>query len=131
MRKIKKIIVHCADTPPSMDIGVEEIRKWHKDQGWKDVGYHYVIRRDGTVETGRDLTEVGAHVANHNADSIGICVVGGKGGFNFTWSQLQALKAIVDYLRKMFPEAELGGHCDYDSRKTCPNFDVKQLFEVE
>jgi len=131
MRKIRKIIVHCADTPPNMDIGVEEIRKWHKDQGWKDVGYHYVIRRDSTLEEGRPLEEAGAHVANHNADSIGICLVGGKGGFNFTWSQLVVLKAVVEYLQGMFPEAELGGHCDYDNRKTCPNFDVKQLFEVE
>lgn len=78
MRKINDLIVHCAATYDTMDIGVKEIRKVHVDEnGWKDIGYHFVIRRDGTVEKGRDVSVIGAHVLNHNANSIGICLAGG------------------------------------------------------
>ena len=81
------IIVHCADTLATMDIGVEEIRRWHvEERGWDDIGYANVIRRDGTIELGRDLDgdgdvadEIGAHAAGFNAQSIGVCLVGGRG----------------------------------------------------
>lgn len=105
MRTIDSIIIHCAYTPPGMDIGATEIRRWHvEERGWKDIGYHYVVRRDGDVEPGRDLDgdgdvveEVGAHAAGHNAHSIGICLVGGRAeddqapDCNFTPAQWSSL----------------------------------------
>src|SRR5690554_2206478 len=124
MRKIRKIIIHAADTPPNMDIGVEEIRDWHVNgNGWRDIGYHYVIRRDGTVERGRSEEVAGAHVYGHNSDSIGICLVGGKparhGGpaCNFTRAQWIALEDRVRDLVRRYPMVEVSGHNDYTSDK--------------
>ena len=77
MRGITTIAVHCAATTPDMDIGAATIDRWHKERGFSSIGYHYVIRRDGTLETGRPLNTPGAHVQGHNAHSIGICLAGG------------------------------------------------------
>jgi len=77
-RPINLIVVHASYTPPSMDIGAETIRDWHvNDNGWDDIGYHYVITRAGEVEVGRPLEMAGAHVRGHNDDSIGVCLIGG------------------------------------------------------
>ena len=78
MREINTFIIHCSDTYPDMDIGVEEIRRWHKERGWSDIGYHYVIRRNGKIEEGRNDGIVGAHAKGMNENSLGICMVGGK-----------------------------------------------------
>lgn len=130
MRDIAKIIIHCAATPADMDIGVAEIRRWHVDErGWRDIGYHFVIRRDGTVERGRPQAEAGAHVRGHNGDSIGICLVGGKPGFNFHYSQMDALVDLVLDLRDQYPSATVHGHNEFDSGKDCPCFDVQAWFD--
>lgn len=123
------IILHCSATPPNMDIGRSEIDKWHKDRGWAGIGYHYVIRRDGTVEDGRPLDEVGAHVQGHNNNSVGVCLVGGVDGSNspqdnFTDAQWASLTMLVEALLETFPNAQVKGHRDFDSRKACPSFDV-------
>lgn len=134
MRTINKIIIHAAYTPPGQDIGVAEIRRWHVEgNGWSDIGYHYVIRRNGVVEEGRPLEQAGAHVAGHNHDSIGICLVGGElagagpqtPDCNYTAAQWAALEALVGYFAKRFPDAVIRGHRDYDSSKACPCFDVE------
>lgn len=125
MRPIERIVVHCADTPKGMDIGADEIRRWHvEDNGWRDIGYHWIVRRDGTVEAGRPEEEPGAHVAGHNSRTIGICLIGGKGGFNFTRQQLAALEAKVIDLAREYPQAQVCGHTDLDSSKPCPQFDA-------
>jgi N-acetylmuramoyl-L-alanine amidase len=81
MRKINRIFVHCSDTPTGRDVSAADIKRWHTDpkpkgNGWRDIGYSHVIRIDGTIELGRPVEQVGAHVAGHNSDSIGICLVG-------------------------------------------------------
>jgi len=124
---IQKLIIHCADTPEHMDIGAEEIRRWHVEgNGWSDIGYHYVIRRCGLIETGRDESTPGAHVRGHNTGSIGICMVGGKGGCNFTAAQWVALGPLVcDVLeRHELGTDDVYGHRDFDDGKTCPTFDA-------
>ncbi len=126
MRRITQIILHCSATHPGMDIGVAEIRKWHMDKGWRDVGYHYVIRRSGLVENGRPLSEQGAHCEGQNANSIGICIVGGVNranapDSNFTSKQWSALEDLVSELIDDFPEAQVTGHRAY-STKACPSF---------
>ena len=73
----EKIIIHCSATRPSQDIGSNDIDRWHREKGWLKIGYHLVITRDGTLELGRDLDEVGAHAYGHNANSVGVCMVGG------------------------------------------------------
>ena len=132
MRNINQIIIHCADTYKHMDVGVKEIREWHKERGFNDVGYHYVIRRDGTIEQGRALKTIGAHASGFNTNSIGICYVGGKGDDNKpednrTPEQKQAMQDLVAVLKKKFPNAEVLGHNDVSS-KSCPCFNVKSEF---
>jgi N-acetylmuramoyl-L-alanine amidase len=127
MRTLDKIIFHCAFTPPQMDIGVEEIRQWHLAKGWADIGYHFVIRRDGSVETGRPIGMMGAHCLGQNANSIGVCLVGGMnttGGpdSNFTLHQY----VTVDSLKSIYSALTVHGHREF-SPKDCPCFDVAVL----
>lgn len=140
MRTIRRIFVHCADTPPSMDIGAAEIRRWHiEERKWRDIGYHAVIRRDGTVEAGRDLDgdgdvdeEIGAHAAGHNADSLAVCMVGGRGRdgkaeCNFTLAQWRALDSVLAGWLEKYPGATVLGHNDVESGKQCPGFAARYL----
>lgn len=138
MRPIKRIIVHCAATPPSMDIGAEEIRRWHTDpkpegRGWSDIGYHGVIRRDGMYEPGRPEYRSGAHARGHNADTLAVCLVGGvtKAGRpsnNFKPEQLMTLKHVILWWSAAY-EIELEdvlGHRDLPGvAKACPSFDLR------
>ena len=130
MRDIDRIVIHCADTYARMDIGVREIDEWHRARGFNQIGYHFVVRRDGSVETGRSVKEVDAHVKGYNAKSIGICMVGGKHDdgrpdANFTRPQWRALDTLVGKLVGEFPNATVCGHRDLDPNKSCPCFDVK------
>ena len=136
MREISKIVIHCADTPSTMDIGVKEIRQWHViDNGWKDIGYHYVIRRNGIVEKGREDSVVGSHVAGHNTNSIGVCLVGGRQTTTtlnkdlFTKDQFNSLANLLKDLKTTYPKASIIGHSDLDNKKTCPNFNVEDYLE--
>lgn len=122
-----------------MDVGADWIRDIHVNQnGWRDIGYHYVIKRDGSIEKGRDESVVGAHTTGHNHDSIGICLIGGKARSghgehsnpaNFTHSQWETLRNLVKQLIIEYPDAQLYGHGDLNSGKSCPSFDVKAWAE--
>ena len=131
------IVIHCAATKPSMDIGVKDIDKWHRQRGWRKVGYHYVIKRDGEVEIGRELDEVGAHAKGFNSNSVGICLVGGlsedgKPENNYTDEQWIALRETVNQLKLPYPEAEVLGHRDLpDVKKACPSFDVREWWKTK
>lgn len=135
MREIDTAVVHCAYTPPSMNIGAEEIRRWHvEDNGWSDIGYHYVIPRDGRLQLGRSFNRAGAHVRGHNASSVGICLIGGmrEDGsgpeFNYTLLQMRQLLILLKNLQIEFDVRSIVGHCDLDPNKSCPNFNVKEWF---
>lgn len=126
----KTLIVHCAATMPTMNIGLREIRQWHKERGFLDVGYHFIIRRDGTIETGRDVKQVGAHTVGQNETSVGICLVGGvddkmQPQANFTTQQMTTLRKLLADLKGLFPQAVVKGHRDF-AAKACPSFDVKR-----
>ncbi len=141
----KMITVHCSATQPAADIGAAEIRKWHKDKGWSDIGYHAVIRRNGSVEAGRPEWKVGAHVAGHNTDNLGVCLVGGinpqgKAENNFTPEQMAALRQVLQGWMKKYsiPAGKVMGHRDWspdkngdgkitpnEFMKDCPCFDVR------
>ena len=128
------LIIHCSATRPSQDVGVKEIDGWHRAEGYLGIGYHAVIRRNGTIEYGRDALEIGAHAKPWNSISYGICLVGGvseenvrKAEDNFTPAQMEALKGLLTKLRASYPQAEIIGHRDVpDVRKDCPSFDVKR-----
>ena len=131
MRMINQLVVHASATPASMDIGAKEIDRWHREKGWLQIGYHYVIRRDGTVEDGRPIGFAGAHARGHNRHSIGICMIGGENGIvhdmgNYTPEQMRSLFDFITKLKEDYPEAEVLGHRDFPNvNKTCPCFDVR------
>ncbi len=131
-KSTKYLVVHCSATRPSLDVGVKEIRQWHKNQGWEDIGYHFVIRRDGRVEKGRPVDMIGAHVAAYNSTSVGVCMVGGvnQKDFtvaenNFTKEQFASLKTVLKMLSEKYPGAKVLGHRDFPKvAKACPSFDA-------
>jgi len=130
--KTDTIVIHCAATKPSMDIGYDEIRKWHvEDNGWDDVGYHYIIKRDGTLQIGRDESMVGSHARQVNGTSLGICLVGGVDDNNdwennFNDEQFETLKTIVLKLKDKYQIEKIIGHYEVDDVKKCPSFDVTE-----
>jgi N-acetyl-anhydromuramyl-L-alanine amidase AmpD len=115
-----------------MDIGVKEIDSWHKERGWSKIGYHDVIRRDGTLEFGRAENEVGAHARGYNSISVGICMVGGvdnsnKPKNNFTQKQFKTLKRSITFYKILFPEVSIIAHYDVNPDKACPSFNVEEF----
>ena len=123
MRHIEQIILHCAATPNGKAFSAKDIDKWHKEQGWTKIGYHFVIKIDGSVDEGRRVSEVGAHAVGFNLDSIGICLIGTD---KFTQAQWDALKVLVTWLKAQYPEAGIVGHRDLPNvKKECPGFSVK------
>lgn len=135
-QEVKYLVVHCAATPPTMDIGAKEIDRWHRANGWLCIGYHFVIRRDGTVENGRDLSMVGAHEPAVNRVSLGICMVGGvdadmKAENNFTPAQFESLKTLLAQLRHDGYNGEVIGHRDVNPHKDCPSFDAKAWWKTQ
>lgn len=114
-----------------MDIGIKEIDRWHRERGYFSAGYHFVIRRDGTVETGRKLDQPGAHARGWNHLSLGFCLVGGRAAKgkqaeqNFTPAQYAALSQLLHGLTFKYPNAQVVGHGDLPGTATaCPSFDV-------
>lgn len=129
------IIIHCAATRPDMDIGAAEIDKWHRARNFLCIGYHVVIRRDGTVEKGRDLDSPGAHARGYNGTSVGVCMVGGindqgEPERNFTDAQWDSLKAVISGLTEQYPEAKVIGHNEVDAHKACPSFNVQEWLGI-
>ena len=132
-RTIDEIIIHCSATVEGIDYTVEDIRRWHKQQGWSDIGYHYVVYRDGTVHDGRDVDISGAHCTNHNAHSIGICYIGGLAKDKKTAKDTRTdaqkvgiLSTLLD-LRKLYPKAKIYGHRNF-ANKDCPSFDAAKEY---
>jgi N-acetylmuramoyl-L-alanine amidase len=128
---VKFLVVHCTASKPGQKVDASVIARWHRERGFLKIGYHFVILPDGTIEKGRELTEVGAHVQGYNSQSLGICLVGGlnsQGKPADTYSPLQKkqLADLIKELLKQFPNAVVQGHRDFPHvNKDCPCFDVK------
>lgn len=137
-RTIKEIIIHCAATPEGKPFTVDDICRWHKQQGWATIGYHYVIHLDGSLHTGRDVDISGAHCSRggHNTYSIGICYVGGVAADGKTAkdtrtpAQKRSLLSLLVDLKKLYPDAVIYGHHDFDPGKDCPSFNAKQEYSL-
>ena len=128
------IIIHCSATREGQDIKAADIKRWHKERGFDDIGYHYVIDLDGTIEKGRDESLVGAHCKGHNATSIGICYVGGcdknmKPKDTRTPEQRRSMLSLVRKLVNKYkiPVTQIWAHHDFDKHKECPSFDVSEF----
>jgi len=157
-KKTERIVLHCSATPPSWDIGAKEIGELHtalktrkiqwgpfeiRGKQFREIGYHLVIRRDGRIEPGRPMSDVGAHAKGFNSTSFAICMVGGiddagKGENNFTQAQWKAADIAVHFAKRAYPDAEILGHRDlspdldgdgkieqHEWTKLCPCFDAR------
>lgn len=140
MRQINRFVIHCSATRPEwmasagLDAQVAEIRRWHQSppKNWLDIGYHWIIGRKGEVARGRSETMQGAHVAGHNHDSIGFCLIGGHGSDaqdapeeHFTAPQLRALRRLLSQRLTAYPGATIHGHNEFAAR-ACPGFDARK-----
>lgn len=140
MRHINQIVVHCSATNPwwmqnsSTSAKVAEIRRWHMapPRNWSDIGYHLIIDRDGTVAGGRPMERTGAHTLGQNTGSIGVCLIGGRGGTmhddflaNFTEEQEESLHINLHLLKQRFGDVLISGHNQY-AAKACPCFNVPE-----
>jgi len=134
VRDINRIILHCSATPEGAKFTAADIRSWHLARGWSDIGYHYVIGLDGTVESGRCISKQGAHTKGHNKDSIGICYIGGVDADRrpcntLTAHQHLAIRRLCRSLcRVLNKPLQLHGHNEYSS-KACPSFAIADEFE--
>lgn len=134
---ISFIVIHCSATPPIMDIGASDIRKWHVEKnGWRDIGYSDVIRRDGRLEAGRPYGDTLAHASGFNSNSVAVCLVGGvdddgESKSNFTKAQFDSLRVWISFMLLKYPGAKLLGHRDLPNvNKDCPCFDVQHWFNT-
>tara|TARA_R110000851_G_scaffold306239_2_gene464485 strand:- start:1600 stop:1980 length:381 start_codon:yes stop_codon:yes gene_type:complete len=126
MRSIDKHIIHCSD---SLHGDVSEIRKWHKARGFNDIGYHYVILSDGSLQVGRNIQKIGAHCKGLNTGSVGTCLIGKKD--TFTNAQFETLKELHGGLNVLFPNIELRNHYEFNKNKTCPTFDAREKIKCQ
>lgn len=132
-RAINKIIVHCSATAEGKDFTTSQIRQWHLARGFSDIGYHWVIYRDGSAHKGRDESKVGAHCTGHNSHSIGVCYIGGCTADGRTpkdtrtEAQKVTLLRLLKELKSRYPRATIHGHREY-ANKACPSFDAKKEY---
>ena len=117
MRTITLIVLHCSGTRTTQKYTFRQCREDHRRRGWKDIGYHYYITRDGQVHEGRPLWQEGAHCKGHNKHSIGICYEGGldalgNPGDTRTRAQRESMRALLERLHDQFPSAIIMGHRD-------------------
>lgn len=133
-RYINEIIVHCSATPEGKDYTVSDIKKWHIQRGFNDVGYHYIVYLDGSVHGGRDEHKIGAHCTGHNNHSIGVCYIGGvaKDGKTpkdtRTDAQKKALLELLRELKGKYPEAKIYPHYKF-AAKACPSFNAEKEYK--
>ena len=131
MREITEIVLHCTATPLGRDVHIDEVRRWHtQGNGWKDVGYHYLITLDGCLELGRDLYTQGAHVKGHNATTVGVAYVGGLDADGepcdtMTCEQEETFEHLCFALQLVLAKPlHVSGHNDHTDNKACPGFRV-------
>jgi len=146
MREIEYIAVHCSATKEGKEFDVADITRWHINKGWSDCGYHYIIKLDGTIELGRPIEKIGAHVFGFNRNSIGICYIGGldeEGNPKDTRTPEQkvALFGLIKKLTLIHHDSVVQGHRDFSPDKDgdgiiepfewlkhCPCFDAKEEY---
>ena len=127
MRKLTEIILHCSDSPDRLDkIGASDIDRWHRERGWSQIGYHFVIKRDGTVENGRSIHIMGAHCKGRNRHSIGVCWIGQD---EMTPVQRKSVDSLLWVLSRRYgiPHESVFGHTEINPHKTCPNIDMNLI----
>jgi N-acetyl-anhydromuramyl-L-alanine amidase AmpD len=124
IKLVRHFIIHCSDSDRPEDDNIKAIREWHLERGFLDVGYHFFIPKNGVIEQGRNLWQVGAHCAGYNTYSIGICLSGKK---DFVERQFSACATLIKKIHSLYPTTNfrpIRPHNYFNDTKTCPNFDV-------
>jgi N-acetyl-anhydromuramyl-L-alanine amidase AmpD len=130
LKDISIIVLHCSasDNPAHDDIAV--IKQWHLERGFKAVGYHYFIRKNGDIQIGRTIDFVGAHTIGFNLESVGICLSGDQ---EFTEEQFKSAARLIDNLYLILPNLKkkygVLPHRFFNTNKTCPNYQIKEVFK--
>jgi N-acetyl-anhydromuramyl-L-alanine amidase AmpD len=131
LHSVDYIVVHCSATKVTQDYTVEQLRRDHRSRGFKDIGYHFYIRRDGSKTEHRRVYEVGAHCRPYNYNSIGVCYEGGfwadgTPGDTRTDAQKRTMDDLIRELLQIYPNAVVHGHRDMPraAPKLCPCYDV-------
>jgi N-acetylmuramoyl-L-alanine amidase len=128
------IVIHSTHTKPNSNISIRTVDEWHRKRGLLRVGYHLFIKRNGQIEVGRNLNDIGAHTKEHDLDSVSVCLAGGLNtrgvtAPDYTKEQLESLFVLVKTLNQMYPDAEVVGHRDLN-KTDCPSFDVREWWIV-
>ena len=132
-RYIDEIIVHCSATAEGKDFTVADIKKWHLQRGFSDIGYHWVVYRDGTIVSGRPESTSGAHCTGHNSISIGVCYIGGCASDGKTPkdtrtdAQKDSLIKLLRELKKRYPKTKIYPHYKF-ANKACPSFNAEKEY---
>jgi len=129
-REVYTTFIHCSasDNPAHDDVSV--IDQWHKERGWSGIGYHYFIKKDGTIQEGRDLEKIPAAQRGHNTGSIAICIHGLEID-KFTEVQLLALENLCHQINRAYIEMTFHGHCEVNPHKTCPVINTKEVLGLD
>jgi len=127
-RWVNKVYLHCsASDNPKYD-NAATIDSWHKANGWAGIGYHYYIRKDGTIEPGRDIKKTPAAQGGHNRGTIAICCGGLK---DFTEAQFKSLRKLCQEIHTAYDgKVTFHGHCEVSS-KLCPVFDYRKVLGLD
>ena len=132
-RSVDRVFIHCSASDNPKHDSIDVIRKWHTDEpplghGWSDIGYHFFIKRDGTIENGRDLRRTPAAQRGHNRGTIAICVHGLE---SFTSAQFEALRKLCNEINRSYSYITFHGHNEVNPHKTCPVFNVKEVLGLD
>lgn len=134
-RTITKIVIHCLQTPVQRADSAEDVHQWHLDKNWSGIGYHYVIQADGTLQVGRGIDYDGAHVYQHNKNTIGVAMAGGMtvdkviAENTFTKDTLYVLDDLIRKLMCMYPDVPIYGHREIDAHRSCPCMDIPEFIK--
>ena len=126
-RRVDRVFVHCSASDAAAHDNVEVIRSWHLKRGWRDIGYHFVITRNGVLRAGRPLSLVPAAQKGHNIGSIAVCLTGLR---VFTVEQMQKLVDLCVYIDDAYEIITFHGHCEV-ANKLCPVFSYKEVLRLD
>jgi N-acetylmuramoyl-L-alanine amidase len=124
------IVIHSTNTKPNVNLSARDIDERHRKRGLLKIGYHCIIKRDGTIEVGRPFNEIGAHIQEYDNQSIGVCIVGGKNtrgvvAPDYSAQQQKALYVLIKTLTYMYKDAKVVGHNKLE-KTDCPSFNVEE-----
>jgi N-acetylmuramoyl-L-alanine amidase len=132
-RRVNEIVLHCSATRVTSNVSAKAVHSMHKRRGWSGIGYHYYVRKDGTVEAGRTVDYIGAHVHNHNTGTIGVCYEGGldKNGIimrnGLSGKQRRVVIKLLRRLKDMYNATVTGHREHYQVHKACPATDMNKI----